>query len=180
MKPSFGSAYLDDNKTLIQHNTLHSFHVINWGYRVGHYLKIFIINIRASINISGLVNVTVTKITLKIFIFISYHRSFYLCRLHIQKALLLICLSHPLKKGMANPLLKKKVIHKNSPAGLVKFFLNIEPCKCVGVKKKSFQRVGCCVQMIGIGICTHYNTKYGYWMGKSIAMKKLSIILYRL
>ena len=75
MKPSFGSAYLDDNKTLIQHNTLHSFHVINLGYGVGHYLKIFIINIRASKNISGLVNVTVT-----------------------------------------------------SPAGLVKFFLNVEPC----------------------------------------------------
>ena len=77
MKPSFGSAYLDDNKTLIQHNTiitLHSFHVINWGYGVGHYLKFFIINIRASKNISGLVNITVT-----------------------------------------------------SPAGLVKFFLNVEP-----------------------------------------------------
>ena len=75
MKPSFGSVYLDDNKTLIQHNTLHSFHVINWGYGVGHYLKIFIINIWASKNISGLVNFTVT-----------------------------------------------------SPAGLVKFFLNVEPC----------------------------------------------------
>ena len=75
MKPSFGSGYLDDNKTLIQHNTLHSFHVINWGYGVGHYLKIVIINIRASKNISGLINVTVT-----------------------------------------------------SPAGLVKFFLNVEPC----------------------------------------------------
>ena len=77
MKPSFGSAYLDDNKTLIQHNTLitlHSFHVINWGYGVGHYLKKIIINIRAIKNISGLVNVTVT-----------------------------------------------------SPAGLVKFFLNVEP-----------------------------------------------------
>ena len=75
MKPSFGSAYLDDNKTLIEHNTLHAFHVIKWGYGVGHYLKIFIINIRASKNISGLVNVTVT-----------------------------------------------------SPAGLLIFFLNVEPC----------------------------------------------------
>ena len=74
MKPSFGSAYLDDNKTLSQHKTLHSFHVINWGYGVGHYLNFFIINNRASKNISGLVNVTVT-----------------------------------------------------SPAGLVKFFLNVEP-----------------------------------------------------
>ena len=44
MKPSFVSAYLDANKTFIQHNTLHSFHVINWGYGVGHYLKnLFII-----------------------------------------------------------------------------------------------------------------------------------------
>ena len=75
MKPSFGSAYLDDNKTLIQQNTLHFFSCYQlrlWGWSLFENL---IINIRASKNISGLVNVTVT-----------------------------------------------------SPAGLVKFFLNVEPC----------------------------------------------------
>ena len=59
MKPSFGSAYLDDNIT--QFNTIHctySFHVINKGYLInrGHYLKKIVINIRASKNISGLVS----------------------------------------------------------------------------------------------------------------------------
>ena len=62
MKPSFGSAYLNDNITQINTcNTLLSFHVINRGYGVGHYLKDFVINIRASKNISGLVEVTVTS-----------------------------------------------------------------------------------------------------------------------
>ena len=55
--------------------TVQSFHVINRGFGVGHYLKNVFISIRASIHISGLVKVTVT-----------------------------------------------------SPAGLVKFFLNVEPC----------------------------------------------------
>ena len=62
MKPSLGSAYLDDNIT--QKNTIHySFHVINRGYVIyrDHYLKRFVINIRASKNISGLVKVTVTS-----------------------------------------------------------------------------------------------------------------------
>ena len=69
MKPTFGSAYLDDNLT--QFTTIHySFHVINRG----HYLKRVVRNIRASKNISGLVKVSVT-----------------------------------------------------SPAGLIKFFLNVEP-----------------------------------------------------
>ena len=75
MEPSFGSAYLDDNIT--QFNTIHySFLVMNKGYDInkGHYLKRFVINIRASKNISGLVKVAVT-----------------------------------------------------SPAGLMKFFLNVEP-----------------------------------------------------
>ena len=76
MKPTFGSAYLDDNLT--QFTTIHySFHVINRGYDInrGHYLKRVVINIRANKNISGLVKVSVT-----------------------------------------------------SPAGLMKFFLNVEPC----------------------------------------------------
>ena len=76
MKPTFGSAYLDDDIT--QFTTIHySFHVINRGYDInrGHYLKRVVINIRVSKNISGLVKVPVT-----------------------------------------------------SPAGLVKFFLNVEPC----------------------------------------------------
>ena len=77
MKPTFGSAYLDDNLT--QFTTIHcirTFHVINRGYDInrGHYLKRVVINIRASKSISGLVEVPVT-----------------------------------------------------SPAGLVKFFLNVEP-----------------------------------------------------
>ena len=76
MKPTFGSAYLDDNLT--QFTTIHCilFYVINRGYDInrGHYLKRVVINIRASKNISGLVKVSVT-----------------------------------------------------SPAGLMKFFLNVEP-----------------------------------------------------
>ena len=78
MKPSFVSAYLDDNiYNSIYHTALYSYHVINRGYDInrGHYLKRVIINIRASKNISGLVKVSVT-----------------------------------------------------SPAGLMKFFLNVEPC----------------------------------------------------
>ena len=78
MKPTFGSAYLDDNLTQFTTIcTLYSFHVINRGYDInrGHYLKRVVINIRASKNISGLVKVSVT-----------------------------------------------------SPAGLIKFFLNVEPC----------------------------------------------------
>ena len=63
MKPSFGSAYLDDNITQFNHNALYSFHVINRGYVInrGHYLKRSLINIRASKYISGLGNVTVTS-----------------------------------------------------------------------------------------------------------------------
>ena len=58
MKPSFGSAYLDDNIT--QFNTIHySFHAINRG----HYLKTNFINFRSSKNVSGLVKVTVTSPT---------------------------------------------------------------------------------------------------------------------
>ena len=63
MKPTFCSAYLDDNLT--QFTRI---------YR-GHYLEKVVINIRDSKNISGLVKVSVT-----------------------------------------------------SPAGLIKFFLNVEPC----------------------------------------------------
>ena len=76
MKPTFGSAYLDDDLT--QFTTIHySFHVINRSYDInrGHYLKRVVINIRASINISGLVKVSVIN-----------------------------------------------------PAGLMKVFLNVEPC----------------------------------------------------
>ena len=75
MKPSFGSAFLDDNIT--EFTTIHcSFHVINRGYDIKrvHYLKRVVINIRASKNISRLVKFSVT-----------------------------------------------------SPAGLMKFFLNVEP-----------------------------------------------------
>ena len=78
MKPTFGSAYLDDN--LPQFTTIHySFHVINRGYDInrGHCLRRVVINIRASKNILGLVKVSGT-----------------------------------------------------SPAGLIKFFLNVEPCLC--------------------------------------------------
>ena len=78
MKPTFGSAYLDDNLPQFKyHNTLYSFHFINRGYDInrGHCLRRVVINIRASKNISGLVKVSVT-----------------------------------------------------SPAGLMKFFLNVEPC----------------------------------------------------
>ena len=56
MKPSIGSAYLDDINS-IYHNTLYSFHIVNRG----HYLKRFVIDIRASKNISGLIKVTVTS-----------------------------------------------------------------------------------------------------------------------
>ena len=76
MKPTFGSAYLDDYLT--QFTTIHySFHVTNRGYGINrdHYFKRAVINIRARKNISGLVKVSVT-----------------------------------------------------SPAGLMKFFLNVEPC----------------------------------------------------
>ena len=76
MKPTFGSAFLDDNLT--QFTTIHySFYVINRGYDInrGHYFKRVVINIRASKNISGLVKIPVI-----------------------------------------------------SPAGLMKFFLNVEPC----------------------------------------------------
>ena len=47
----------------------------------------------------------IIEITLKIFIFISFYFAHYLCCLPIQKALL-ICLSSPLKKGVANPFIK--------------------------------------------------------------------------
>ena len=75
MKPTFGSAYLDDNLT--QLTTIHCILFIlstEAMITTGHYLKRVVINIRASKNISGLVKVSVT-----------------------------------------------------SPAGLIKFFLNVEP-----------------------------------------------------
>ena len=78
MKPSFDSAYLDDNILVTQFTKIHySFHVINRGYVInkGNYLKRFVIDIRVSKNISGLAKVLVT-----------------------------------------------------SPAGLMYFFLNVEPC----------------------------------------------------
>ena len=65
MKPSFGSAFLDDN--IIQFTTIHySFHVINRGYDIkrGHYLKRVVINIRASKNILGLVKFSETSLFL--------------------------------------------------------------------------------------------------------------------
>ena len=34
-------------------------------------------------------------------------------------------------------------------------------------------------QLAGIGTDTGYNTKYPYWMGKSIITKRLSILMYR-
>ena len=76
MKPTFGSAYLDDNLT--QFTTIHCILFMlstEAMISTGHYLKRVVINIRASNNISGLVKVSVT-----------------------------------------------------SPAGLIKFFLNVEPC----------------------------------------------------
>ena len=77
MKPTFGSAYLDDNLT--QFTTIHCILFMlstEAMISTGHYLKRVVINIRASNNISGLVKVLVT-----------------------------------------------------SPAGLMKFFLNVEPCE---------------------------------------------------
>ena len=47
------------------------------------------------------------EITLKSFIFISYHRSLYLCRLHLQKSSPSYMSEPSLKKG-GNPLKKKK------------------------------------------------------------------------
>ena len=102
MKPTFGSAYLDDNLT--QFTTIHySFHVINKGYDInrGHYLKRVVINIRTSKSSSGLVKIPVT-----------------------------------------------------SHAGLVKFFLIVEPCKAlmtvpIGRKSSFFEsglvRVACAI-----------------------------------
>ena len=76
MKPSFGSAFLDDNIT--QFTTIHYIlFMLSTEAMIskrGHYLKRVVINIRASKNISGLVKFLVT-----------------------------------------------------SPAGLMKFFLNVEP-----------------------------------------------------
>ena len=54
LKPTFGSAYLDDSLT--QFTTIHySFHVINIGYDInrGYFLKRVVIDIRASKNIQG-------------------------------------------------------------------------------------------------------------------------------
>ena len=48
------------------------------------------------------------EITLKSFLFISYHRSCYLCCLHIQKSSPSYMSEPPLKKGVANPYKNKK------------------------------------------------------------------------
>ena len=83
MKPTFGSAYLDDNLT--QFTTIHCILFMLYNiYNIcrGHYLKRVVIDIRASKNISGLVKVPVT-----------------------------------------------------SPAGLTKFFLNVEPCIDLSIMK---------------------------------------------
>ena len=58
MKPSFVSAYLDDNIT--QFTTMHCI-LIMLSVDRGHYLKRVIINIRSSKNILGLVKVSVTS-----------------------------------------------------------------------------------------------------------------------
>ena len=76
MKPTFGSANLDDN--LPQFTKIHCIiFMLSTEARIsrGHCLRRVVINIRASKNISGLVKVSIT-----------------------------------------------------SPAGLMKFFLNVEPC----------------------------------------------------
>ena len=62
---------------------------VRFLYRVGQPLKTFISYSLLS------VDQLLGEITLKSYIFISYHHSCYLCCLHIQKALLLTCLSHP-------------------------------------------------------------------------------------
>ena len=62
MKPTFGSAYLDDNLT--QFTTIHCILFMlstEAMISTGHYLKRVVINIRASKNISGLVKVSVTS-----------------------------------------------------------------------------------------------------------------------
>ena len=87
MKPSFGSAYLDDNNT--QFNTIHCIlFMLSTSYGVGQYLENVVIDIiiRARNIVSGLVKVTVT-----------------------------------------------------SPAGLMKFFLNVEPCRQSSFKALSLK-----------------------------------------
>ena len=62
MKPTFGSAYLDDNLT--QFTTIHCILFMlstEAMITTGHYLKRVVINIRVRKNISGLVNVSVTS-----------------------------------------------------------------------------------------------------------------------
>ena len=65
MKPSFGSAYLDDNTCITQFNTIHCIlfmlsteAMLSTEVTIG---KRIVINIRASKTISGLVKVTVTS-----------------------------------------------------------------------------------------------------------------------
>ena len=62
MKPTYGSAYLDDNLT--HFTTIHCILFMlstEAMISTGHYLKRVVINIRASKNISGLVKVSVTS-----------------------------------------------------------------------------------------------------------------------
>ena len=63
------------------------------------------------------------EITLKSFIFISYHRSCYLCRLHKQKNSPSYMSEPPLKRRVANPFLKK--LKKKKKVFPYREFLNI-------------------------------------------------------
>ena len=62
---------------------------VRFLYKLGQALKTFISY--SLLSVAQLLG----EIALKSFIFISYHRSCYLCHLHIQKALHHTCLSHP-------------------------------------------------------------------------------------
>ena len=76
MKPTFGSAYLDDNLPQLT-TILYSFHFINRG----HCLRTVVINIRASKNIPGLVKVSVTSPArlMKFFLNVEPCLGFYFC-----------------------------------------------------------------------------------------------------
>ena len=70
------------------------------------------------------------EITLKSFIFISYHRSCYLCRLHVQKSSPSYMSEPPLKKG-GEPFLKIKNINKLLETVWKFLKLILDQCTCI-------------------------------------------------
>ena len=91
MKPTFGSAYLDDNLT--QFTTIHCilFMLTEAMISTGHYLKRVVINIRASNNISGLVKVSVTSPAGLIKFFLNVELCIFLSILYICRSVADIC-----------------------------------------------------------------------------------------